>query len=114
MNNSTQWRNQESLPDLVQNELSSRQIYANIKLSIRRGDERTAIKLLSGLDFGQSQDLWRFLRELATTEIDANHDSVTPILVKTLFDNGQLDPALDRLFAEHAMKALARARKVAI
>jgi hypothetical protein len=90
-------------------EHATREVYHTIKNSIHRGDHKAAIRWSVELGPDHSEELWRLLRELASTEI-SYHDIGTAVLVKTLYENWLLDPMNDT-YQRHAITAISKAPK---
>jgi len=89
---------------------STKEVYIGIQASIHRGEHKTAMAWIAKLPTDQREELWRFLRELATTEV-SYHDRQTAVLVKTLHDNSKLDPDREQAFLSHAVVAISLAPK---
>jgi hypothetical protein len=90
-------------------EHTEREIYVGIRAAIHRGEYRTALRWVGELA-DQGEELWRYLRELATTEV-SYHDRQTAVLVRTLYENVKLDPDNNIVFLSQAVNAISLAPK---
>jgi hypothetical protein len=93
---------------LKQYEQSIHETVANIKLAIRRRDAKAAVAQLNGLPVTELDAIWSALREWSVSETRLP-DNDTLVVVKTLFDNYQLEPKKE--FIERALSVLAYAVK---
>src|SRR5258708_1622936 len=93
---------------LKQYEQSIHETVANIKLAIRRRDAKAAVAQLNTLPVTELDAIWSSLREWSVTETRLP-DNDTLVVVKTLFDNYQLEPKKE--FIERALSVLAYAAK---
>jgi hypothetical protein len=84
------------------------QTYASLKKAIRRGDPKGAVTIARGLLAGNPGELWRFLKQAASSEVSHTNEQTT-VLVKGLFDNWMLDQ--NPVFVVHAVLALTYAPK---
>jgi hypothetical protein len=83
--------------------------FATFKRAIRRGDEKSASKMVQNLLSSQEpEEVWKFLLAAASTEISYT-DQNTVILVRSLYQNWTLDR--NPVFAVHAVLALTSAPK---